>query len=140
VESSITLAPGAEHNGLAQWLAEALTRAVDGDARGDFDALRAAVAVVAPDRRRAVTMRFDHGHVTLHDGMVGIPDVTFCGDYPVLVALAALPLRRIGPVTVPSFRACRDTIAELASGELRIYGLVTRARVVFRVLRLLNQR
>lgn len=137
----MTIAPGAENNGLAQWLAAALDDAIEGDSRGDFDALRAAVAVVAPDRRRSVTMRFDHGHVTIHDGMVGIPDVTFCGDYPVLVALSELPMSRLGPLALPLLRRpqWRNSLSELLSGDLKVYGLVNHPRTVFRVLRLINR-
>ncbi len=92
MEANIAFAPEAEHNPLAVWVAETLRERLRRDPRRrrDFVGLRAAVVLVAKDRRLSVTLRFDHGFLTVHDGMMGIPDVTFCGDYEALTELAKL--------------------------------------------------
>lgn len=97
--------------------------------------MRAAVALVAPDAQLQVTLRFDHGYLTLHDGLIGIPDLTLCADDGDLRALADLPLWR----GIPDVRArgWREALLEVASGEVKIYGLVTRPRLVLRLLRVL---
>ena len=133
MDVNIGHAPGAEDNPLAVWAGEAVKNNVDsGRARRDFLNMRAAVALVAPDRRLQVTMRFDHGYLTIHDGMIGIPDVTFCGDYELLMGIGDVPISRIGRLPVPP-------VSSLLSGELKIYGLLSHPRLVTRVLRVLSR-
>jgi hypothetical protein len=148
VEPSIALASGAEDNDLALWAAALVRANLQHTAalRRDFAAMRAAVAMVAPDRRLSITLRFDLGQLTVHDSMIGMPDVTLCGDYEVLMGLARLPIGRLGRLPVPSWSAPRErrvawrrTAVDLLSGELKIYGLVAHPRLVTRLLRLLSQ-
>jgi len=145
VEADIGFAPGAEDNPLAVWIGQLVAENVAAHAacRRDFGVLRAAVAMVAPDRRLSVTLRFDHGQLTIHDGMIGIPDVTLCGDYEVLVAVANIPLSPIGRLPLPPLSrartgAWRTTALELVSGELKVYGLLSHPLVLVRLLRLLS--
>lgn len=146
MEADIGCAPGAEDNPLATWAMDLVAANVQRSerARRDFFAMRAAVAMVAPDRRLQATLRFDHGYLVIHDGMIGIPDVTFCGDYEVLMGLADLPLSRLGRLPLPPFsrsrmRAWRRTALEVATGELKIYGVLSHARLITRVLRILSK-
>lgn len=146
MESDVTLAIGAEDNELAVWVAACLRRnlAANPASRRDFEAIRAAVAIVAPDRQLQCTLRFDHGHVTIHDGMLGVPDLTFCADFAVLLGLENFPLTRYGrlPLPVLSQRRAmlwRQSVMELMTGELKIYGLIQHPRLVTRILRLLSQ-
>jgi hypothetical protein len=145
--ANIALAPGAEDNALALWLADRVGRNVrENDlARRAFQNLRAAVAMVAPDRGSAATLRFDHGYLTVHDGMLGIPDITFCADYQVLVGLGDLVIGRLGAPLLPplSFRGMslwRRSAIDVMSGELKIYGLLGQPRLVLRVLRVLGRK
>jgi hypothetical protein len=106
--------------------------------------MRAAVALVALDRRQSATLRFDHGYLTAHDGMIGIPDVTLSGDEAVLMALSELPLSRIGRLPLPTLEKTgrqrwNAAVLELVSGELKIYGLWSHPRLVLRLLRLLTR-
>ena len=144
VQHQVACAPGAEDNPLATWLVGRIEQSLAEreEAQRDFYALRAAVAVVAPDKRHQVTLRFDHGYLTVHDGMMGIPDVTLCGDEEVLKALADVPLSRWGRLPLPPILPARAAVwrksfVDLLSGELKIYGLFTQGRVVLRLLRLL---
>lgn len=146
MEANVACAPGAQDNPLATWLAERIRHSLAerDDAFRDFHALRAAVAFVAPDKRLQATLRFDHGYLTVHDGMMGIPDVTFCADEQVLKALADIPLSKLGRLPLPPLRLSRAriwrrTALELLSGELKVYGLFTQGRVVLRLLRLLSR-
>src|SRR4051794_20030929 len=92
----IDLAPGAEDNPLAVELANRIRQNVDGHPQkaADFRALRGSILVVAQDLGESLTLRFDHGRLTVHDGNVGIPWVTFCGDSSVLRGLPDVPLSR----------------------------------------------
>ena len=132
MDANIDCAPGADDNPLAAWAAERVRDnvAATQQARRDFYNIRAAVVLVAPDRRLQATLRFDHGYLTIHDGMIGIPDVTLCGDYEVLMGLESVPVSRIGRLPLPP-------VSDLFSGELKIYGLFTHPLLVTRVLRML---
>jgi hypothetical protein len=153
VDANVGLAPGADDNPLAVWATERISASLDTASldtararlgvRRDFFALRCAVALVAPDLAVSATLRFDHGYLTAHDGMIGIPDITFCGDRSVLLALEGIPLSRLGRLPLPPWRrerrdAWRTTMLEILGGELRIYGLVTHPRMALRVVRLLS--
>ncbi len=143
MQTIVTYAPGAEDKPLARWLGELVSRnAASALGRRALDRLRAAVSVVAPDRRQSVTLRFDHGLVTVHDGVVGIPDMTLCGDYDVLVRALQLPVVGVGRMAVPALargrRAWLSSTTDLLSGELKVYGMLTHARLLWRSLRVTN--
>ncbi|MBI4704473.1 MAG: hypothetical protein HY744_25500 [Deltaproteobacteria bacterium] len=124
--------PGAEDNELGAWAGARIARALERSAscRRHFSALRGAVALVASDLRVCATLRFDDGHVAIHDGMVGVPDVTFYGRLRALAELSEM-----GLWAWPRSRA----LLALLRGETRIYGLVRHPRTVIRVLRLLAE-
>ena len=128
------------------WVGETIRRNLSANplAQRDFDALRAAVAMVAPNRRLQTTLRFDHGHLAIHDGMLGVPDLTFCADYDVLTSLESVPLTRFGRLPLPPFSRARAALwrqsaVEVLTGELKIYGLLQHPRLVTRVLRVLSK-
>src|SRR5579883_981362 len=104
--SSIELAPGAEENGLALMLADLVRQNLDSKPhkKGDFDALDGAVSIVADDADVALTLRFDGGRLTIHDGIVGIPDVTIRGDSDTILALSNMPLATSLGLPIPNPR------------------------------------
>ncbi len=139
----IDLAPGAEDHPLGAIFAQRVRENVDRDparARA-FRALRGAIQFVPFETGEALTLRFDHGRLTLHEGSIGIPTVTFGGPLEVLLRLPEVELQGI----VPSGRGreersstvLRQVLRHLARGDLKVYGLVSHPRTVARVLRLL---
>lgn len=146
MEPIIDLAPGAEENGLAvevaDWIRDNLARSPRKLA--DFRALRASVLMVAQDLAESFTLRFDHGRLTLHDGSVGIPSVTFCGDAAALRRLSDFPLTRFfrlpmaGPLTREGRETWQHLVGLLLRGDLKVYGLVAHPRTVFHLLRVLS--
>ncbi len=144
MENRICLTASTEGNPLAHWVHQTIARKLRDEARvrRDFFALRAAVAMVAQDRGLSATLRFDHGYLTIHDAMVGIPDLTLCGDYQSLLGLGDLQLSTWGRLPLPSISRersapWRQAALELLSGELKVYGLLSNSRTLLRVLRLL---
>ena len=90
----VQLAPGAEENGLAVMLADLLRQNLEAKPhkQGDFAALRGSVAIVAEDADVALTLRFERGgKLTIHDGILGIPDVTIRGPSEAVLALSNMP-------------------------------------------------
>jgi hypothetical protein len=146
MEPIIDLAPSAAHNPLARTLADDIRRNVGASPskRRDFDLLRGSVAMAATDVGLRVTLRFDHGRVTVHDGVVGIPDVSIRGEQDALEALRTTPLsRRLGvPFARPSDLDARGQLRALAEhlgrGRLTIYGLWLHGRLLLRVVRVLS--
>ena len=139
----VDVAPRAAENPLALRLSAMVRDNLERGARKrrDFDALRGSVAVVADDTRDATTLRFDYGRLTVHDGIVGVPDVTLRGTEARLLALGTLPLsRRTGflPFDRSGLAEARALASSLRSGELRIYGLGLHLPLVIRLLRVLS--
>ncbi len=137
----MALAPGADDNPLARWVHDTVARRVshaasDGKGRRSLLAMRATVVLTAPDRRFTATLRFDHGSVAVHDGAIGVPDVTFCGDYAALTAIATMPMSRWARLPVGA--SWRRLAGDVVAGDLKIYGLASHPRLVLRVLRLLS--
>jgi hypothetical protein len=169
VEPIIDLAPGADSSSLAQYFADRIKGALD-DARRRraFLALKATVFVVDFDSGETVSFRFDHGRLTVHEGPIGVPSVTFGGPRSALEGLARarlteLPRALLGarrqPISLvdtqdgrpsspppssppPSGRPRALDTAGLArlyfQKELRIYGLVSHPRTVVRFLSLIT--
>lgn len=149
----VELAPGAEDNGLAVMLADLVSQNLEAKPhkRGDFDALAAnggSVSIVADDAEVALTMRFHDGKLTIHDGIVGIPDVTIRGGSDTILALSNLPLTpTLGPLKGMPFPNPRDkeavktvraVMAELTSGRFHIYGLVFHLPLLMRLTRVMS--
>ena len=144
MEPIIDLAPGAEENSLAVRLGELIRAnlAVKPHKIKDFRALRGGILMVPQDTGQALTMRFDLGRLTLHEGAIGIPAVTFCGDESVLLRLADVPLTRLFKLPLALDRKGRDSLRRMVEpfsrGELKIYGLLSHPRLVLRFLRILS--
>jgi hypothetical protein len=86
----IDLAPETEGSALAsQYASWARARLAERPMRRrDFEALRGAIAVVTTDANEALTLRFDGGRVTVHGGVVGVPELALRGTREALAALA----------------------------------------------------
>lgn len=142
----VDLAPGAEENDLATALADVLRHNLRTNSRAQksFGAMRATVQFVAVDTTQAVTMRFDHGRVTIHEGNIGIPSITFCGDREAVLGLTNVPLSPWLALPIPArprdWAALRGLYRSLAERRLIVYGFFSHARLVTRVIRILSSR
>jgi hypothetical protein len=144
----IDLAPGAEDNPVAVELAAVIRKNIADSPKKlvDFRGLRGSVLMVAQDRGEALTLRFDLGRLTIHDGAVGVPSLTICGDYEALRRLADIPLTpwlRL-PGTRPFSRkdpgSFRALLGQYFQGNLKIYGLAAHPRTLVRLLRIFSSR
>jgi hypothetical protein len=170
VQPLIDLAPGTETSRLASSFADRLRQAAvaDEDGRRTFFALKATVFLVEFDTDLSATLRFDHGRLTIHEGTIGMPSVTFGGPRRALESLdrirfSELPTAMLGKRRRPGFldesrgstpppsdsgpsswrplpkMQLRELLELFASGDLKIYGLVSHPRTVARFLRLLKK-
>ena len=148
MEPIIDLAPGAEDNQLAVELAEQVRQNVVRSTKKnrDFRSLRGAVLIVAQDTQSVLTMRFDHGRLTVHEGAVGIPSVTLCGDEQVLRGLTHLRLSSWLRLPIVFGRTSRDgsgrTLWDFARAmteeRFTVYGLFSHPRLLLCLLRVVS--
>ncbi len=144
----IDLAPGAEDNPVAVELAAVIRKniAENPKKQADFRGLRGSVLLVAQDRGESLTLRFDLGRLTIHDGAVGIPSLTICGDLAALRSLADVPLTRWlrlpgnGVFSREHPGSFRDLLGQYFQGNLKVYGLAAHPRTFVRLLRIFSSR
>ena len=142
----ITLAPGADENGLAVMLADLLRQNLDQKPHKtqDLEAITGRIAIVAEDAEVAMTLRFDHGELTIHDGVVGVPDVVVRASSDIIIALSNVPLtRRLGlPVPAAGDREGRKTMGEvlgaMRSGTLDVSGSLRNAAMMLHLTRIMS--
>jgi SCP-2 sterol transfer family len=143
---SIELAPRAEDNGLASMLADLVRQNLEAKPhkQGDFRALAGSIAIVADDADVALTLRFDHGRLTIHDGIVGIPDVTIRGDSDTIMALSNIPLLGKFGLPLPDPRdkkavaVARGVMDAMRKGSFHVYGMFFHLPMLMRLTRVMS--
>lgn len=121
---AVELAPGAGDNGLAVMLATLMSQNLEDhpERRPAFERLRGRVAIVAEDADVALTMEMQGGRVIVHDGIVGIPDLTIRGTSEIIADMSRMETGRFG-LPDPRGEVNRAMVAALRDKKLRIYGL-----------------
>lgn len=151
----VSLAPGTERNELAASVAETVRANVTRSAakRELLRRMQGLVYVVVNDPPPgavdaaaswggALTLRFDFGQVTIHDGLVGVPDLTLRGDPAVISALfdfkpRAWPLMRR---LVSNLDTLRWITSRREPGQhLKVYGLSRRPGFTLALLRIISR-
>ena len=92
--AEVELASDAAENGFACMLFDLLRQNIEGKPhkRSDLRALQGRIAIVADDADVAVTLHFDRGTVTIHDGIDGIPDLAVRGEAEVIMTMSNIPI------------------------------------------------
>lgn len=146
----VELAPGADANGLAIMLTDLVRQNLEAKPgkMDDFNALRGTVAIVAEDADVVLTMRFEaleeRGKLRIHDGIVGIPDVTIRGPADAILALSNMPLATRFGLPIPSPRdpqavkTVRDLVTLMREGKLHVYGMAFHFPMVMKLTRLMS--
>lgn len=126
----IDLAPGADNNALAVELARRIQNNLTHSPkkRGHFASLRGTVLIVAKDTGETLTMRFNHGRLTIHDGTIGIPALTFCATREALWYLWNTPAKE-WPLHPKN--ALNLVFKPVAGGDIKIYGLISHPRTLW---------
>jgi hypothetical protein len=90
-------------------------------------------------------MRFvSGGKLTIHDGIVGIPDVTIRGPSEAVLALSNMPLAtRLGlPIPDPRDREAVKTVrlvmGAMRDGSLHVYGMVFHLPLMMRLTKVMS--
>jgi len=121
---AVELAPGADENGLAIMMATMMSQnLIDHPDRSPvFDRLSGRVAIVADDADVALTMQFERGRAIVHDGIVGVPNVTVRGSAELIADLSRM---ETGPLGLPDPRGevNRAMVTALRERRLWVFGM-----------------
>jgi hypothetical protein len=152
VTVAIDLAPGAEDNGLASMLADLVRQNIESKPHktADFDALEGTVAIVAEDAEVCLTLRFTRGRgtqggrLTIHDGIVGIPDVAIRGTSDVIIAMSNTPLTTPFGLPIPSpwdkdgVANFKQMLAASKAKQFQMHGALLHPGLVMRLTRVMS--
>jgi hypothetical protein len=136
----IELSNDTEHNGLANMVAGLILQNLTEHPkkRADFARLRGRIAIVAEDAGVAMTLEFTGNMLTVHDGIVGIPDVTLRASGDDIVQMSLLEFTAL--LSLPDLRgaATRQIIRKSWDGRVRVYGALLHVPLLLRLSRLLS--
>jgi SCP-2 sterol transfer family len=139
-ESRIELTPAAENNGLASMVASLILQNLNDkpQKRGDFAKMRGRIAVVAEDARVAMTLLFSGNMLTVHDGIVGVPDVTVRAQSDDIIQMSLVELTPT--LALPDFggEVMKVVMQKSQSGSIRVFGALLHPALVLRLTRLLS--
>jgi hypothetical protein len=144
--SNITLAAGAGENGLAVMLADLLRQNLESKPQKarDMEAMTGRIALLAEDAEVALTLRFDHGKLTVYDGVVGVPDVIVRASSDVVLALSNVPITRRWGLPIPNYRdregrkVLREVFAAMRKGTMKVDGGALHAGLMLHLTRIMS--
>ncbi|MCL2777838.1 MAG: hypothetical protein FWD73_07525 [Polyangiaceae bacterium] len=142
--ATFELAKGAEDNAFAQMLLKLVRQNIESKPhkKKDFDRLDGTVALVADDADVAVTLEFRLGRLVVHDGILGVPDVTVRGSSDPIMTLSNVPLTRPLALPIPtdqsSFDVLRSMMRAMRTGELKVFGMIGHVGLMARLTRVMS--
>jgi hypothetical protein len=109
------------------------------DKKKDFDALVARVGIWVTDIDEGVTLAFDAGRLTVHNGLEPQRTITIRAAAETVMSLSNL---KIGPLRMPVYydEVGRGVALQLLRGRLKIDGLMTNIATLNRVTRIFSVR
>jgi hypothetical protein len=140
MEPCIELAPGTDSNAFAGMLAQLVRQNLDErpDKKSAFFRMQGRVAIVVTDLALAVTLVFDRGRLSVHDGIHGVPDATMrtSSDYVMKLSLVELDARTGLPD--PRGDVAREVWGASKRGEVQVFGLLTSLGLLARLTRVMS--
>ena len=135
----VTYADGDDASAFAQMLGGLIRANVEArpEKRKDFEELETTVGIVVTDIDESVTLEFQHGHLTVHNGLLRNRAITVRGDSDTVMELSSL---RIGPFGLPVYvdSTGRDVVRKLLGGKLKIDGMLSNIFSLNAVTRILS--
>lgn len=138
---SIELRAEAEQSAFATIMAELVrSNLVEQPAKlRDFQAMRGRVALFAEDAGVTITLHFQAGKLTVHDGLHGIPDLTIRGTSEQLIDLSRVPPHpRLPVLPDPRSAVTRSLVRALRRRTLRIGGIASHTGLALKLSRILS--
>ncbi|MEM9070856.1 MAG: SCP2 sterol-binding domain-containing protein [Myxococcota bacterium] len=140
MEPSVHLSPGADNNGFAVMLAQLIRQNIDDrpEKKEAMGKMTGRVALVVEDLSLAVTLRFEEGRLTVHDGVVGIPDLTVRAPSEWHTRMSLVELEpRLG-LPNPRGDVAREVFEASRRGDVKVYGMFTSLPLMLRLTQVMS--
>ena len=139
MEPCIALAPGARRNGFASMLAQLVRQNLDERPakKRTLSRMHGRVAIVVEDLELVVTLRFAGGHLHIHDGFYGIPDVTVRAPAEWVTKMSLMELEPRFGLPDPRGSVTREVADASRAGIVRVRGLLPCLPLMLRLTKLL---
>jgi hypothetical protein len=136
----VQLDPRAENNGLANMVAGLILQNLQDrpEKRADFAKLRGVICIVAEDAGVAMTLVFSGDKLVVHDGILGIPDVTVRAQSDDIVQMSLMELTKRFGLPDPRGPALREIVKKSRSGQVRAFGALLHVPMLLRFSRLMS--
>jgi hypothetical protein len=138
-ETSLVVYASPEPSAFAEMLGGLIEANVRGNPskRKDFDALSARVGIWVTDIDEGVTLAFDGGRLTVHNGLEPKRTLTIRAEAETVMSLSNL---KIGPLGLPVYydEVGRGVAFKLVRRKLRIDGLLANIATLNRVTRIFS--
>jgi SCP-2 sterol transfer family len=136
----VEVTQAAENNGLASMVSGLILQNLQEhpNKRADFARLHGRVAIVAEDAGVALTLEFTGNMLTVHDGILGVPDVTVRARGDDIVQMSLLELTPRFGLPDPRGTATREIARKSWVGHVRVYGALLHIPLLLRLSRLLS--
>lgn len=140
MQPSVTLGPDTSDAGLAGMLAGLVRQNLDDhpEKRDVLSRMIGRVAIVASDAEAAVTLLFEAGRLTVHDGVVGIPDLTIRAPTEDITRMSLLELRGRFGLPDPRGETVRAVARASAQGRIEVHGLLGNLPLMLRLARVMS--
>jgi len=140
MEPAIHLAPGASANGLATMLAGLVRQNIDDNTmkRKAFFGIRGRVAIRAVDIDVALTLVFGDGRLTVHDGVVGVPDVVVLAESEEITYLSLVEIEPRTGLPDPRGENTRHVLKATRSGSIDVRGAASHALLMLRLTQVMS--
>jgi hypothetical protein len=134
----VNLAPGAEENGMAAMLGDMIKTNIENNPSKlkDFNKLKGTVWISAVDADVQMTMVFNKGSLTIHDGKVGKPALQIATDSGTLLDLANLSIKFGMPYYFDETGLM--VIKKLMKRELKIKGMFAHTMVLTHMTKIMS--
>lgn len=136
----IELADGAEANGLARMIGDLIRQNLEDhpDKRADFGRMLGRVALVAEDAEVRLTLEIDPNRLTVHDGIVGIPDITIRASSEDIINLSLMELTPRLRLPDPRGAINRQVWQATREGRIQMYGTLANFPLALRLTRVMS--
>lgn len=140
MEPSIHLAPRAEDNGYAVMVAQLLRQGLDErpEKKATVAKMYGRVTLVVTDLGLTVSLVFDGGRVTVHDGFAGIPDVTVRAPAEWHTKMSLVELEPRFGLPDPRGAVAKEVFEASKRGEIQMHGMWASLPLVFRMTKVLS--
>lgn len=137
---TVELAKNSENNGLATIIHGLIQQnLIDKPEKlADFFKLQGRIAIVAADIEVSLTLEFNRGQLTIHDGIYGIPDLTVRADSEDVINLSLLEVEPRWGLPNPRCEAFRKMLQSTKQGHLKVYGMAAHMLLILRLTRVIS--